>query len=85
MVFMNAQTYADFVALAKGMGGGNPTFYQTPAGGAATFGVITFALDREIVIGYDQSTTPSTFNADFPNAVLLAALPFWQPVNGQQT
>jgi hypothetical protein len=80
MVFQNAQTYADFVALAKGMGGGNPCFYETPAGGAATFGAITFARDGDIIISYGQSATPSTFTSDFPDAVLLAALPSWAPV-----
>jgi hypothetical protein len=80
---MKPATCADFITLAKFMGAGDPMFYQAPAGGAATFGAITFAPDREIVISYGQSATPSTFNADFPDALLLAALPTWQPANGQ--
>jgi hypothetical protein len=79
MVFMNAQSYPDFVAIAKAMGGGNPAFYQTVANGARSFDVITFARDREIIIGYGQKQMPSTFNADFHDARLLQALPAWTP------
>jgi len=82
MIVVHFNLYADFLAAVKEM---KPlhVFYQ-PVSGSSLFGVQVYVENKNLICGFADTVAPSTFNADFPQAITMTVLPGLNQASGQQ-